>query len=217
MQTIKSKPKKSRPQIPNRETKIGIHKLGKSVKPKAQIVKVVSSKVLKNNVMLQSQQVIKLGKGITSIVYLNKSTNIVTKKIVNRKFDSFNIFEREVYWLQYLNEKGYDWCPKYVSSDPKSKVIKMTFVGHRINKQNAPENWRQQLTKILQDLRKDGICHNDIKGDEVLVKGGKLYLIDYGWMSIGQDWSCGGKFDKKMKPYHDFHDHSAISRISKKL
>ena len=159
----------------------------------------------------------RIGRGYTSVVTLDPNTQIVTKQITNFSFDSWNIYEREVYWLKYLNEKGYTWCPKLTSSDSKTKTIQMEYVGVPINRNNAPKDWRAQLSSILSDLAKENIKHNDIKNAEVLVKAGKLYLIDYGWSSKGNDWSCGQGFSSKQKPCHEFHDHSAISRIARSL
>ena len=93
----------------------------------------------------------------------------------------------------------------------------MEYAGTPINKANAPKDWKEQLTKILADLVKEGINHNDIKHTEVLVKDGKIYLIDFGWMSRGDDWSCGQGFSKREKPWHEFHDYTAMARITKYL
>ncbi len=156
-----------------------------------------------------------LARGQTSKITIDMQKGIVIKYII--AYHSYNVFEREVYWLKYLNEKGYDWCPKLLSSDPEKKTIHMSYVGNPITKSNAPQDWVAQLEKILNDLEKEDIKHNDIKKGEVLVYNGKLYLVDYGWSSKGNDWSCGGIISKKPKPCHSFHDHTAIKRIEKYL
>lgn len=140
---------------------------------------------------------------------------IVTKKIT--KFHDHGVFSREIHWLKHFNSKGYEWCPKLISVDPKCNIIKMTDVGRPINKQNAPSDWICQLQKIIDTLHNENIYHNDIKKGEVLVKDGKISLIDYGWMSIGNDFSCGRLFNGKTKPVHVFHDETAIERILKAL
>jgi tRNA A-37 threonylcarbamoyl transferase component Bud32 len=93
----------------------------------------------------------------------------------------------------------------------------MEYVGTCINKTNAPKDWREQLERILAALDKEEIKHNDIKHTEVLIKNSKLHLIDFGWMSRGDDWSCGQGFNKRTKPCHRFHDHTAMARITKHL
>ena len=157
----------------------------------------------------------KIGEGITSIVTYDTNTKIVSKKII--RMEDRSVRDREIFWLQYLNEKGYNWCPKFWGIDPISKAIYMEYVGERINKNNAPENWEEQLQKILDDLRSEEIQHNDIKPTEVLVKDGKIHVIDFGWATKGTDWSCGQNFDAREKPCHKFHDTEAISRIAKHL
>ena len=39
---------------------------------------------------------------------------------------------------------------------------------------------------------------------------GKIHLIDFGWMSIENDWSCRQGFDSRIKPCHLFHDNTAL-------
>ncbi len=158
-----------------------------------------------------------IGKGATSTVTFNPDTKIVSKRVTSSNFGRYSVYEREVYWLQYLNDKNYSWCPKLVSTDSKTKTVRMEHVGTRITKTNTPNDWRDQLQQILTDLSKEGIKHNDIKSTEILVKAGKLYLIDFGWASKGGDWSCGQGFDARIKPYHKFHDHTAMERITNYL
>ena len=140
---------------------------------------------------------------------------VVTKRIT--KFQDHGVFAREVHWLRHFNSKGYDWCPKLISADPKCNIITMVDAGRPINNQNAPTDWVYQLQKIIDTLHNENIYHNDIKRGEVLVKDGKISLIDYGWMSIGGDFSCGGRFNGRVKPVNVFHDATAIERLRKTL
>nr|QBK88051.1 MAG: serine/threonine protein kinase [Marseillevirus LCMAC202] len=154
-------------------------------------------------------------KAVTSTVHINIKTRMVTKHV--HAYRSHQVFEREVYWLKYLNENGYTWCPKLLSSNPEKKTIRMAYVGTPITKKNAPQNWKEQLQQILDDLETENIQHNDIKRSEILIKNGQLSLVDYGWASKGTDWSCGQRFDERVKPCHIFHDSTAIQRISPHL
>lgn len=156
-----------------------------------------------------------IGKGATSYVKYNPTLNAVKKQ--NVSFQDYNIFDREVYWLRYLNEKGYTWCPKLLDIDPENKCMYLEYRGVPINKHNAPVDWKKQLTQILSDLNVEKICHNDIKNTELLVLDEKLSLVDYGWASMGLDWSCGKKFPQIEKPHHSVHDDKAIHRIQAKL
>ena len=168
---------------------------------------------LARGVPVKPARLLRTDKGATSQVSIYK--DIAIKRV--RLYHEFNIFEREVYWLTYLNEKNYDWVPRLINNNPKTKTITMKYCGEKLTKTNAPKNWREQLTKILTDLKKENIKHNDIKNSELLVNNCHLTLIDYGWASIDNDWSCGGKFSSKAKPAHGFFDHTAIERIEKKL
>lgn len=152
-------------------------------------------------------------KSATSMVTIDKDT--VIKRVTN--FISYDVYNREIFWLRCFNEKGYDWCPKLLSLDPKNNIIKMSYMGVPINKDNAPKDWEHQLKSIIDTLHAENIYHNDIKVGEVLVQGDKINLIDYGWMSIGNDWSCNGKFKKCVKPAHKFLDENAIPRIQKSI
>lgn len=154
-------------------------------------------------------------KGTTSIVTVDKNKGVASKKVT--EYSSYNVFEREVFWLNFLNEQGYKWSPKLISTDPVQKIINMEYVGEPITSSNAPADWKNQLQTIIIDLQNHNLKHNDIKNTEVLVKDGKLYLIDYGWVSQDDDWSCKKMFSNNVKPFHEFHDHDAIERIANNL
>jgi hypothetical protein len=157
----------------------------------------------------------RLGHGATSTVHYSPAKKMVIKKV--QRYHSHNVYEREVYWLRHLNAKGYGWCPKMLGLTPQTKEIHLRYAGTPISRGNAPEDWREQMNIIMADLKKENILHNDIKWTEVLVFNGKISLIDYGWASMGDDWSCGKKFNGCVKPSHHFHDHTAIQRIAKRL
>jgi len=154
-------------------------------------------------------------KSITSEVFVNKTTNKVYKRIYN--FINYKVFERELFWLTYLNNKGYKWCPKLLESNIQSKIMVLEYVGERLTLKNAPNNWKSQVQTILDDLKIEGLKHNDIKCEELLVKNGTIYLIDYGWMTKGDDWSCNGIADPREKPVHIFRDENAMERIEAEL
>lgn len=153
----------------------------------------------------------KSGPGYTADVKYYPESGYVTKEFI--RYHKYSIYEREVFWLLYLNYKKYSWCPKIIYHDDRKKIIYMTYVGNRITKENTPENWCQQLTDILRDLENEELTHNDIKPEDILVLNGKLFLIDYGWMCWKNDLSCAGRFSDKQKPGESYPDNSAISRL----
>lgn len=152
-----------------------------------------------------------LGKGYTSAVYINSSQTVVIKHV--QRYHNYNVFEREVYWLKVFNEKGFTWAPRLITS--KYPYIVMEYVGIPLTKANVPKDWSLQCDQIIRDMRQVRFVHNDIKGGEVALKNGRLYLLDYQWGSLGGDMSCGGLFNKSKKPHGIFND--LKGSIAKKL
>jgi len=139
------------------------------------------------------------------------------EKKVNSKYVDRNVYEREVYWIQYFSDRNCEWAPRYICSNDKDRSVRMSYCGVPITKTNKPSDWERQLKEILEYLKKEGIEHNDVKKDEVLVMGEKIHLVDFGWMSKGKDFSCGGLFDKREKPDNRYRDSDAIARLKREL
>jgi predicted Ser/Thr protein kinase len=139
--------------------------------------------------------------GHTSTVWTNSAKTLIVKKVI--RFLDYSVFEREIYWLRILNEQQVSWAPKLIQvSKP---FIVMENVGTNITKQSLPSNWNEQVKAIEHDFQTLNLRHNDIKGNELLVKSGKLYLIDFQWASLGNDWSCKGLFSARSKPHGLFN------------
>jgi predicted Ser/Thr protein kinase len=143
-----------------------------------------------------------LGKGYTSTAYVNQKRTVVIKHVV--RYISNTVFEREIHWLKVLNAKGFNWAPKFISS--KFPFLVMEYAGTPLNAHNCPSNWSQQCDTIVKQMREVNMRHNDIKKGDIMVKGGRLYLLDYQWASLGNDYSCGGKFNRSKKPHGLFNN-----------
>lgn len=140
--------------------------------------------------------------GHTSNVWTNSTNTLIVKKTI-RYFD-YSVFEREIYWLRLLNDEQISWAPKLLQvSKP---FIVMENVGTNVTKHIMPSNWSEQIKTIESDMKRLNLRHNDIKGNEILVKSGKLYLIDFQWASLNDDWSCKGKFSARSKPHGLFNN-----------
>lgn len=129
-----------------------------------------------------------------------------------------NILEREILILKLLNENNFDWCPKLVDYD--SEKIITEYCGESIDDKNIPDNFEEQIGKILLDLKSLNIKHNDIwvvgKEPELLVKNNKIYLIDFGWASINGDFSCGdNNISSEKKPNGIYRDDLVIEYLKK--
>ena len=103
----------------------------------------------------------------------------IKKKIVKKFFLSRDkiLFYNELYWLKKF--KKYEFVPKILDIDYKNYAISLSHVGERISKNNKPKDWVNQLSKILNYLKKKNCFHSDIKPDNLLVKNKKLFLIDF--------------------------------------
>ena len=133
----------------------------------------------------------------SNIIYLDKdyqetSDNpVYVKKVLKPAKRQYSYFiPKEVEAMSRLEGTGIS--PKVVDSG-KYWII-MTYVGHRVNVNNIPEDWKYQAERILYILEEKNISHNDIQCEELLVQDGKIHLIDF------QHWTKGREeFNKLLK------------------
>lgn len=131
----------------------------------------------------------------------------VTKQLKTNHF-RIDLFQNELFWLKELAE--FDRVPNVLWYDEEIKSFKMPNLGDMITKDNIPQDWEVQMEYIIEELDKYNCSHNDVKPEEILVKEGKLYLIDFGWATkknekIAKQYPrcLGGKFRKGK---HNFDD-----------
>tara|TARA_B000000477_G_scaffold103377_1_gene92858 strand:+ start:1720 stop:2313 length:594 start_codon:yes stop_codon:yes gene_type:complete len=145
-------------------------------------------------------KIIELKKSGTSKVYKDINNTIVIKKIV--KYQDYNVFEREVHILKLLNSKNIN-IPKLLYYDIKNQIIIMSYCGIPINKQvfQSNNNYKNQLSNIIKELKKLNIKHNDIKhNSEILLLNNTVYLCDFGWATINNNLHCNINLCNKPKP-----------------
>lgn len=155
--------------------------------------------------------------GTTSKYFIDDNKKYFMK--IPKLYKENNILEREILILKLLNENNFDWCPKLLYYDSESIITE--YCGESINYENIPDDFEEQIGKILLDLKSVNVKHNDIwmigKEPEFLVKNNKIYLIDFGWSSINDDFSCGDINISSEKKPHGIADDSLVIEYLKKM
>jgi len=120
----------------------------------------------------------------SNIQYLNEDFKVVSKQqdicyvrktLKPSKRRRWNFVPREKMWLEKLAD--WDRTPDLISCEKYSVIL--TYVGKPINASNIPDDWEEQAKDIISGLIKYNCSHNDIYNEEILVKDGKIYLIDF--------------------------------------
>ncbi len=124
----------------------------------------------------------KVVKSDMSIVSVDSAEGIVLKEGISNVYTNlFNGFQREIWWLIRL--RNFDRVPKIIKIEYPNRLTE-SFIGDVITKETVPADWYDQMEYILGYLKSVNCNHNDIKPSEILVKDGKLYLIDYNWATL---------------------------------
>jgi hypothetical protein len=105
----------------------------------------------------------------TSTFY--QHNNLFLMKVPN----DVNLVKKELQVYERL--KNYSHFPKIIQST--NGYIIFEKVGEIINPHNIPNDALKQINEICKILQKEKIKHNDIRENEVLVKKGIIYLVDF--------------------------------------
>jgi len=116
--------------------------------------------------------------------------HIVNEEVEKRYFDNSGIsnshWGKEIEALTLL--KNEEHFPQVLNVDETNRVIKMSYCGERLTKDNLPKDWENQCDEITGILKRKSIFHSDIYLKNILVKKGVIYLIDFGiWEKTHQE------------------------------
>lgn len=144
----------------------------------------------------------------SSTVRIDLNHSEVHKKL--GRFSEHGIEAREIHWLAAMAPSGL--VPRLLGHTPG--LLRMNYVGEPTRHYNLPKNWRDQAERILAALEAAGCCHNDIKCDNLMVRDGKLTLVDFGWATtkgapIPSHWPQGIGRQHRLG-IHRFDDRHAI-------
>ncbi len=119
-----------------------------------------------------------VSEGESSIVQIDHDAGRVYKAYKDT-YAALGDFEREVYHLDLLY--GNCWFPQLLEVDTRNREITMEYAGVQVTRDCLPGSWRMQAELILDSLAFYGICHNDVRPENILVGEGSLTLIDFQW------------------------------------
>jgi len=135
-------------------------------------------------------------------------------------FRGFNLIKREKCVLDRLAK--FKWAPDVISTTDNS--ITMTYVGEKVNKENIPLDYADQMNQILTDMESMGVKHNDIlypcsaksyHKHEVMVFNGRLSLVDFGTATINDGVPCGVSTKKFVPNWNPCPDKTILQVLKK--
>lgn len=151
-------------------------------------------------------------KGVVSIYFTDADQRYFCKQVTYNS--RYSILPRELFFLDMLKDKP--WAPKLAYTNNKDIVV-TDYIGERLTAANCPADAAEQAIQILEELHALSITHNDIKDGEILVRDGRLFLIDYGWSRLNGSMSCGRGFFDQAKPGGDVHDSNFLTFVGRAL
>lgn len=132
----------------------------------------------------------------TSTIRIDYARGTV-EKIVDYEPYTRELFKREIFWLEKLSNTGI--VPKLLKYSPTAYTMTMEWCGDILSEENRPDNVFEQLYNIHIILLKNKCFYNDWKSGNLLVKDGKITIIDFGWSPmIIEDYSCGTSFSSDL-------------------
>ena len=114
------------------------------------------------------------------------STVLVGEELVIKRINKtwpgtsfLSLFLNEVSWLNIMRKNPR--VSSLIEFNNDDLTIVTEYCGEPLTKENAPDNIKEQFDTILFSLKGYNCRHCDIKPSDLLVKGGFITLIDFGW------------------------------------
>jgi hypothetical protein len=99
-----------------------------------------------------------------------RGTDLIRKEPT--AFLEYGVLYREAYWTALFHE---GW------SLNRHGQLQGIDRGDPLTPENLPVNWKTQMYRLLMELGNRNCCHRDIRPANLLVKQGRLCLIDFQW------------------------------------
>ena len=118
----------------------------------------------------------------TTAIVERIAPEVIKKTCDERIMETFSLLKCKSDEVQFLRRLNSEHFPK-VLNDISANEFTMEYCGIPLNKDNMPENYKDQMKEILNQLQLTGITHRDIRPANLLVRNNIIKLIDFGWSS----------------------------------
>lgn len=132
--------------------------------------------------------------------------------IVKKKYYSHNqiLYQTEMHWLKKLGSSPF--IPELIEYSDDALSLTTRYSGEPISAENAPADWEKQLTDILFFLKQADCHHGDLLPQNLLVKNGKLRVIDFAFaLSPSKNYET----NNKIRTFSDAYAHDRLSQFIK--
>ena len=118
-------------------------------------------------------------------------------KTQTSRYLRFNLIEREICVLKRL--QPFPWCPRLLGFT--NTTLRLGHAGEPVSPATLPPDYTAQFNQMLADMTSVGVRHNDMFNPrpgcpncpakhEVMVRRGRLMLVDFGWATIDGAVPC---------------------------
>ena len=114
------------------------------------------------------------------VIKTRSATVWIDGKTVIKKYNAQHrkLFERECAWFSRLGARPY--LPAVLGLSADELTIRTSYAGEPICGENAPSDWKEQLGAVVRDLGAANCHHGDLTPPNILVRDGRLSIVDLG-------------------------------------